>query len=150
MFLFLSDMLAQRRKLAAELAALDRKIEREALRLAKAAGSGKSTGKGLIDCSMFKDTTRRLLEEFQKAPDHILTHEDIRQDVMFDEYASDPAVWMVIKRARQEMVGNGDFPYEIKSLSKKRYQLVEVNILTKPNKPPKSLQKQGKKDARVC
>ena len=75
------------------------------------------------DLSMFKGTTRRLLIEFLSAPNCMLSHEDIRLDVMFDEWASDSALRSMIKRARKEMKACRDCPYEIKPISKKGYKL---------------------------
>jgi len=51
-----------------------------------------------IDCSLFKDTTSRLLMGFMRAEDKMLSQEDIREDVIFDVDASDRAVRQVIVR----------------------------------------------------
>jgi len=75
------------------------------------------------DFSMFKDTTRRLLTELWDAPERMLEKEDIRQDVILDEYASDGAVKQVIGRARIEMQEKR-FPYVIKTVFNRGYQLV--------------------------
>jgi DNA-binding response OmpR family regulator len=89
-----------------------------------------------IDFSMFKDTTNRLLTEFMNAPDKMLSQEDIRQDEMFDEYASDDAVKKVIKRAREESALN-KLPYEIKNIRGKGYKLTTTKRDTKGQKRQK-------------
>ena len=97
------------------------------------------------DFSMFKDTTQRLLREFWKAPDRILTQKDL-QRVMFDPQATEEAIRSMIKRARQEMRGYRCC-YEIVSISKKRYRLVETQqIVSKPtvSNPKKSQKTKGK------
>ena len=76
-----------------------------------------------VDLSMFKDTTRRLLEEFLRAPGKMLSHEKIRRNVMLDEYASDAAVRNLVKRARSEMSACRECPYFIKTISKRGYKL---------------------------
>jgi hypothetical protein len=83
------------------------------------------------DFSMFKDTTRRLLIEFWIAPNRMLSHEDIRQDVMFDNEAKISAIWQVISRANAEL-SKMKFCFEIKNMKKRGYQLVD-KILTKCN-----------------
>jgi DNA-binding response OmpR family regulator len=84
------------------------------------------------DFSVFKGTTRQLLTKFWNAPDHILSHEDIRQDVIFDEEAKDCTVWQTVSRANAELI-KMKFPFEIKNIRKKRYQLAP-NSLTKSDK----------------
>ena len=75
------------------------------------------------DFSAFKGKTCLLLMEFWNAPNHILSHKDIRLDVMFDEDASEAAIRNVIKRARNEMKKHCDCHFEIKSIPKKGYKL---------------------------
>ena len=75
------------------------------------------------DLSMFKDKTCLLLTEFWNAPNHTLTHDDIRLDVICNAEASDAAVRNVIKRARNEMKSHHDCHFEIKSIPKKGYKL---------------------------
>ena len=90
--------------------------------------------KGCTECvpdfSMFKDTTRRLLTELWDAPERMLSHEDIRQDVILDEYASDGAVKHVIMRARKELM-NHEFAYNIRSIWGKGYQIVARTMPSK-------------------
>ena len=93
-----------------------------------------STGKP--DFSRFKDMTSRLLTEFWNAPNRILSHEDIRQDVIFDEEAKDKTVWQVVCRARKELI-DARYPYEIKSIDGKGYQLVDTTP-DKSTKTPKT------------
>ena len=75
-----------------------------------------------VDFSKFKNATIRLLTEFLDAPNHILSYDDIRLTVMFDEDASEVAIRGVIKRARKEMRSCGCL-YEIISIPKKGYKL---------------------------
>jgi DNA-binding response OmpR family regulator len=97
-----------------------------------------------IDFSMFKDTTNRLLTEFMKAPDKMLSQEDIRQDVMFDE-AKETAVRDVIRFARKEIQSCHNFYYEIKNIRGKAYQLVKREVWRSVEKMRRTPQKQRKK-----
>jgi DNA-binding response OmpR family regulator len=94
-----------------------------------------------IDYSLFKDTTGRLLTEFMNAKNNMLSHEDIRQDVMFDDEASDRAVRQVIVRARREIKACDDFHYEIKNIKEKGYKLIETANATNAPCPPKKSRK---------
>jgi len=87
------------------------------------------------DFLMFKGTTSRLLTELLHAPGNMLSYDDIRLDVMFDESVSDSAVRSVIKRARQEMRDCHGCLYEIKSIAKKRYKLEKRNMCRSVSKP---------------
>jgi DNA-binding winged helix-turn-helix (wHTH) protein len=58
----------------------------------------------------------------------MLSHEDIRQDVILDVEASDSAVRSVIQRARKEMQAYRDCYFEIKSVAKKGYRLEIKNV----------------------
>jgi DNA-binding winged helix-turn-helix (wHTH) protein len=89
------------------------------------------------DFSVFKDTTSRLLTELWNAPTRMLSHEDIRQDVIFDDEANDSAIRQVISRAKTEL-NKMKYPFEIKNVKKKGYTLVDKNV-TKRNKIPKRL-----------
>ena len=73
------------------------------------------------DFSIFKDTTCRLLTAMWEAPEKTLSQEDIREDVIFDEEASDNAVKQVIKKAKKELE---DYNIEIKNIWGKGYQLI--------------------------
>jgi len=76
------------------------------------------------DFSRFKDTTCRLLTEFWNSPDHILSYDDIRQDVIFDNLANDDTIRQVISRARKEL-SDMRCPYKIKNLRKEGYRLAK-------------------------
>jgi DNA-binding winged helix-turn-helix (wHTH) protein len=96
------------------------------------------------DLSVFKEKTCLLLTEFWNAPNHVLTHEDIRLDVICNEEASDAAVRNVIKRARNEMKNHHDCHFEIKSIPKKGYKLEKrklYQIVSKTSKRPKKRHK---------
>jgi len=73
------------------------------------------------DFSIFKDTTCRLLEAMWEAPDRMMSQEDIREYVIFDEYASENAVKQVIKKAKKEI---GEYEIEIKNIWGKGYKLI--------------------------
>jgi len=73
------------------------------------------------DFSRFSDTTRRLLIELWDAPDRIISHQDIREDVIGDFEASLSAIWSVIFRAKKELVGSG---MRIENVWGKGYRLV--------------------------
>jgi DNA-binding winged helix-turn-helix (wHTH) protein len=75
------------------------------------------------DFSMFKDTTRRLLTELWHAPDRMLSHQDIREDVMHDEVARDGTVREAIRKARREL-RNVNCVYSIETIRVKGYKLV--------------------------
>ena len=92
-----------------------------------------------VDFSMFKETTARLLTEFWNAPNKMLSQEDIRQDVILDEEASDKAVKNVIARARYELA-EANAKFDIKNVFGKGYQLVP-RIASKAPKRRKSLKR---------
>jgi DNA-binding response OmpR family regulator len=75
-----------------------------------------------IGFSMFKEETRRLLMELWISPNKMLSQEDIRQDVIFDDEASDGAVRHVISRARQALK-SANLPYNIENIRGKGYRL---------------------------
>jgi len=85
-----------------------------------------------IDASVFPCETYRLLTEFLRAPKHILSHEDIRQDVMLlqpDEEGGDgSALRQVIDRARKKLKDHPHLRYEIKNIRGKGYQLVRKKV----------------------
>jgi len=102
----------------------------------------KAEGTEYVDVSMFPDETRRLLTEFLKSPKHMLSHESIRRDVMFvysgddvngndNEHESgngngSSALRQLIERARRNIKDHPDFPYVIRNIRGKGYQLVRV------------------------
>ena len=95
------------------------------------------------DFSMFKDTTRRLLTELWDAPRRMLSHQDIREDVMFDEYANDGAVRKAMCIARRELKRK-NFSYDIKNIKDKGYKLVARETLPTLPAPPKIREKRQK------
>ena len=97
------------------------------------------------DFSMFKETTNRLLTEFLCAPNHMLSYDDIKLDIIFDEDASDSAVRSVIKRARIEMRACPGCRYEIKSIPKWGYKLERTKIVSNCVKYEKNSQKKSRK-----
>ena len=74
------------------------------------------------DSEHFSPASFGLLQQLWHAPNHILSKEDIRQDVIEDYEASDNAIWLRINSARQEL-RNVEFPYEIETLRGKGYRL---------------------------
>ena len=80
------------------------------------------------DFSMFKNSTYRLLTEFLTAPNHTLSYEDIRLDVIFDEDVGISAIRSLIKRARKEMRNCPDCLYEIRSIPRKGYKLERKKV----------------------
>jgi len=102
-----------------------------------------------LDVSQFKDTTNRLLTEFLNAPDKILSKEDIRQDVILDEYASENAVMSAVKRARKEMQACRDCHYEIRNMKRRGYKLVRKETCHNLSRTPKTPRNKRKKDDRV-
>lgn len=74
------------------------------------------------DSEHFRPSTFRLLQGLWFAPDHTLSKEDICQDVIGDEFASEIAIRHVINKARQELA-MVEFPYEIETLRRKGYSL---------------------------
>jgi len=98
-----------------------------------------------IDFSMFKDTTRRLLIELWDAPQRMLSKQDICNDVILDEYASNVAVRLVITKAKKEMATHSDFHYVIKNIKRRGYQLVCKETFPNVSNPPKTPRKKRKK-----
>jgi len=77
------------------------------------------------DSEHFRPSTFRLVQQLWFTPDHSLSKEEICQDVIEDEYASDLAIRLVINKARKEL-DNVEFPYEIETLQGKGYRLVPI------------------------
>ena len=125
----LREIHVERQRILKKLAKLN---DREADLFDQLQGQVRETNIELHDFSMLKDTTQRLLTEFWNAPDYMLSHEDIRQDVIADEGARDETIWQVISRANAELA-KMKFPLAIKNIKKKGYKLVSKN-LTKPDK----------------
>jgi DNA-binding winged helix-turn-helix (wHTH) protein len=63
------------------------------------------------------------LQQLWDAQNHTLSKEDVRQDVIEDEDATDDAIRNCVTRARKELE-NVKFPYVISSLPRKGYRLI--------------------------
>jgi DNA-binding winged helix-turn-helix (wHTH) protein len=100
------------------------------------------------DFSMFKDTTRRLLTNLWDAPDKMLSHEDIREDVMFDPEAPDRNIRRTINRARKALREKNS-RYAIKNIKGKGYQLIRGETLPNVTNLSKTPQKPQKKRGNV-
>ena len=78
------------------------------------------------DSECFSPSTFRFLQQLWLAPDHTLSKNAVRRDVLEDKHAREEAIWTCVKRARQELEAV-DFPYEIKTLYGKGYRLSAVS-----------------------
>ena len=118
-----------------EVATIDRMIEEVALCSTRAEEES-----GQPDFSMFKEETSRLLTTFWYAPEKLLFREDIRQNVIFDNKASDGAVRQVIDRAKKALQ-EANFPHDIKNIRGKGYKLIrkraERSVTKRSKKEPK-------------
>ena len=83
--------------------------------------------------------------ELWDAKKNTLSQQEIRVDVMGDEFASDSAVRNVVKRARQEMQNRRDCHYRIKNIRGDGYQLVCREVYQSVSKPPKTPRKTKEK-----
>ena len=119
----LAEMFEQRRKLAAELATLDQKIEAEAMR-PQTERSEYTESEPKLNLLVFKDKTLLLLTRLWNAPNRMLSNDDIREYVIFEGGATDNAVRLVINRAKEEMKAYQDCRYEIINKRNKGYLLV--------------------------
>ena len=72
---------------------------------------------------VFSPSTYTLLKLFFHAPGMMLSKEDVRQDVMQDEYAREGSLRQCISVARQELRRH-HFPYRIETIIRKGYRLV--------------------------
>ena len=114
-------LLLQQSKITERLFALDQK-EHEIL-------MGKvPTDEQIVDFSMFSDSTKRLMDEFWVAPGKMLSHQDIREDVIFDEDAKESAIHDVIKAARKELKTCCNCHYAIENIRGKGYRLVTKQV----------------------
>jgi len=109
-------------------------LEQQEHELQKAA---ERTDEENVDFSKFKDTTRRLLVEFWDAPNRMLSHEDIREDVMLDKDADDRALRQVICKARKEMAAK-NFAYDIENIRGTGYRLIRRETLPNVSEPPRN------------
>ena len=74
----------------------------------------------------FSPSTFRLLLQLWFAPDRTLSKEEVCDEVIEDNCASNESIWTCIKRARQELK-SAAFPYEIETLRGKGYRLAGVS-----------------------
>jgi DNA-binding winged helix-turn-helix (wHTH) protein len=72
---------------------------------------------------VFSPSTYTLLKQFFDAPKMMLSKEDIRQDVLHDDDASEGSLRQCILEARKELRRTG-FPYRIETIIRKGYRLV--------------------------
>ena len=72
---------------------------------------------------VFRPCTYTLLQQFFEAPNRTLSKEDVRQDVLFDDDASEGSVRQCIWEARKEL-RRYQFPYRIETIVRKGYRLV--------------------------
>ena len=68
----------------------------------------------------------RFVQQFWTVPDRFLSKEDIRQDVMLDDEASESALRGLIARSRKELKV-GYFPFEILTERARGYRLATKN-----------------------
>jgi len=143
----ISEMIERVRCLDEEIAArlderatLSRMIEWEALRKERE----DAEANGEIDFTVFTDTTRRLLIEFWDVPGKMLSHQDIREDVLFHKDAKEQAIHDVIREAKKEMRFH-HFGYEIKNVRGKGYRLEKIEVWRSLEKHQKIPEKQRKK-----
>jgi len=76
---------------------------------------------------VFSPCTYTLLKEFFDAPNLTLSKEDIRQDVLHDDDASEGSLRQSILEARKELRRTG-FPYRIETIIRKGYRLMAEEL----------------------
>ena len=72
---------------------------------------------------VFSSSTYMLLRQFFAAPKMMLSKEDIRQDVLFNDDAAEGCIRQCILEARKELRRTG-FPYRIETIIRKGYRLI--------------------------
>ena len=72
---------------------------------------------------VFTPSTYTLLKEFFETPHRMLSKEDVRQDVLFDDDASEGSIRQCVFEARKEL-RRSQFPYRIETIVRKGYRLV--------------------------
>jgi DNA-binding response OmpR family regulator len=72
---------------------------------------------------VFSSSTYLLLQQFFAAPKRMLSKEDVRQDVLFNDDAGEGCIRQCISEARKEIQRTG-FPYRIETIIRKGYRLV--------------------------
>jgi len=75
---------------------------------------------------VFNPSTYTLMKQFFDAPNMMLSKEDIRQDVLNDDDASEGSLRQCILEARKELRRTG-FPYRIETIIRKGYRLIAEN-----------------------
>lgn len=78
---------------------------------------------------VFSPSTYTLLQQFFEAPNKMLSKEDIRQDVLYDDDAKEGCIRQCILEARRELERAG-FPYRIETITRKGYRLTHVSGIT--------------------
>jgi DNA-binding winged helix-turn-helix (wHTH) protein len=76
-----------------------------------------------------------LLQQFCETPKHFLSKEDIRQDVLYNEDASETSIRNLIYNARIEL-SKTDLPLEIRTICRKGYKLELVKSVLPDELPP--------------
>jgi DNA-binding winged helix-turn-helix (wHTH) protein len=74
------------------------------------------------------DSVYLLLTYFFTEANHFLSKEDIRQDVMFDDDASEGAIRQLIYKTRKWLKKH-DLPLEIVNITRKGYKLTKLGKL---------------------
>ena len=75
---------------------------------------------------VFTPSTYTLLKQFFEAPNKMLSKEDVRQDVLYDDDASEGSIRQCILEARKEL-RRSQFPCRIETIVRKGYRLVTDN-----------------------
>jgi len=75
---------------------------------------------------VFSPSTYTLLKHLFAAPNMTLSKEDVRQDVIHDEYAREGTLRQCIMTARKELRRH-HFPYRIETIVRKGYRLAAEN-----------------------
>jgi DNA-binding winged helix-turn-helix (wHTH) protein len=76
------------------------------------------------DSETFTPATYLLVRHLDQSPGKFLSKEDVRQDVIADETASEGALRQCISTARKELAAV-QFPYRIETIRGKGYKLVD-------------------------
>ena len=98
-----------------------------------------------VDFTMFEGMTLFLLQALWNAPSRKLSKQEVREDVMEKDGASEVAIRLVICRAREEMEACPDCRYEIKTVWGKGYRLVCKDSFQSVSNPQKTKKKRYKK-----
>ena len=123
------ELRARQREIQTRLEELD---QQDNVILIKAMRTEREVQEPTPNFPAYKGKPLLLLLELWKAPRHMLSYHDIREDVMCKEEASIDAVMSFVKRARNEMKSKKDFHYEIKSIQGWGYQLLHRESCQNP------------------